>query len=229
MYTVSFDGKKAMQMLSNLVRYSDGFIKETKASERIVTSKLANLAQESFYEYLDQLAKVNPGILHHVYEWGAVGDPQERLFRLKKTLANNRAVITSDFLQSESVPPNGNEPFYNKATVMEEGITVVVNEVQAEALFFEVDGVEYFRTGPIVIENPGGPDVRGSFLEAFQDFYNRYFEDVYLRSIRFYQYFVDNNKYESNVKVGMKSSQPEQVGRKTALSWIMNLPDGDFA
>jgi hypothetical protein len=124
--------------------------------------------------------------------------------------------------------PNSDQVFYDKATVMEDGITVIVNEVNAEALFFEVDGVEYFRTGPIVIENPGGPDVRGSFLQQFEQFYNVYFDEVYLRAIRFYQYFMDAKPYEQNFAAAMRSGSARNIGKKTALSWIMNMPVGDF-
>lgn len=228
MISTKINAKKAMKILDNLVAYSDGFIKESKAQESTVTMRLAKLSVNGFYEYLDQLAKVNPGMLHHVYEWGRSGDPSSRLYNLKVALSKNNAVITSEFLTSETVSSTSNEPFYEKAKIMEDGITVVVQEVEAQALFFEIDGIEYFRTGPIVIENPGGPDVRGSFLEQFEEFYNSYLEDVYLRSIRFYQYFMDTKPYEQNFNAAMKSGNAHGVGRRTALSWIEKMPVGDI-
>lgn len=228
MPTAKINAKKAMKILNNVVQYSDGFIKESKAQEATVTSRLANLSINGFYEYMDQLARVNPGMLHHVYEWGRVGDPGSRLFELKKAISRNNAVITSEFLVSETPSNTSNEPFYEKARIMEEGITVVVQEVEAQALFFEIDGIEYFRTGPIVIENPGGPEVRGSFVEQFEEFYNNYLNDVYLRAIRFYQYFVDAKPYEANFNAAVKSGNAHMIGRKTALSWIENMPVGDL-
>jgi len=227
MPTAKIDAKKAMKILNNLVEYTDGFLKETKAQESTVTSRLAKISIDGFYEYMDQLARVNPGILHHVYEWGRVGDPYSRLFELKKTLSKKSAVITSDFLTSEVPSDTAKEPFYEKAKIMEEGIAVVIQEVEAQALFFEIDGIEYFRTGPIVIENPGGPDVRGSFVEHFQQFYNTYLDDVYLKAIRFYQYFMDAKPYEQNFNGAMRSGNANMAGRKTALSWIQNMPVGD--
>ena len=228
MYSVRVDGKEARKVLNNLVEYSDGFITETKAKESTITQRLTDMSIDQFYTYLDQLARVNPGMLHHVYEWGMVGDPSGRLYELKRKLSKSTGIVTADFIESQVPTQNSDQVFYDKATIMEEGITVIVNEVEAEALFFEVDGVEYFRTGPIVIENPGGPDVRGSFVEQFEQFYNVYFDEVYLRAIRFYQYFMDAKPYEQNFKAAMKSGNARGIGKKTALSWVMNMPVGDF-
>ena len=228
MISVKIDGKQATKMLKNLVEYTDGFVTETKAQQGTVAAKLSKLSVDGFYEYLDQLARVNPGMLHHVYEWGRVGDPDSRLYELKRKLSNKSAVVTADFLESQTETPTSDHIFYDKAKIMEEGITVIVNEVQAEALFFEVDGVEYFRSGPIVIENPGGPNVRGAFVEHFEEFYNTYFDKVYLNAIRFYQYFMDAKPYEQNFAGAMKSGNARSIGRKTAFSWIMNMPVGDF-
>ena len=228
MVSVKIDGKKATKMLNNLVEYTNGFIKETQAQESTIISRLSKVSINAFYEYLDQLARVNPGMLHHVYEWGMVGDPESRLYELKRTLTKKTATIDANFLQSQIPSPTSDQVFYDKATIMEEGITVVVNEVNAEALFFEIDGVEYFRSGPIVIENPGGPNVRGAFVEQFEEFYNTYFDRIYLSAIRFYQYFMDAKPYEQNFSVAMQSNNPNGTGRKTALSWIINMPVGGF-
>jgi hypothetical protein len=226
MYNIKFDGKKALKMFDNLIAYSDGFIKESKAKEGYVANKMASASIEGFYEFLDNMARSSPGLLHHVYEWGQVGNPGARLVDLKKQLAGSTVEIDASFLQSESIPDGGNTPFYNKAEVMEEGITVVVNEVQAQALFFQVDGQEFFRTGPIVIENPGGAAVRGQFVANFETFYNQYFDRVYLNSIRFYDHFRNANPYVKNFAAGVRGGG-SGVGRKTALSWIMSAPGGD--
>jgi len=226
MYNLKFDGKKALKMFDNLISYSDGFIQETKAKEKFVASKMASASIEGFYEYLDNLARANPGILHHIYEWGQVGNPSGRLVELKKQLAGSSANIDASFLQSGTISEGSNQPFYNKAEVMEEGITVVVNEVNAKALFFESGGQEFFRTGPIVIENPGGAAVRGQFVQNFERFYNEYFERVYLQSIRFYDHFRDATPFVRNFAAGVKGGGAS-TGRKTALSWILSAPGGE--
>jgi hypothetical protein len=86
MYKVKVDGREAKKILNNLVEYSEGFITETKAKQATITQRLTDMSINEFYSYLDQLARVNPGMLHHVYEWGRVGDPQGRLYELKRKL-----------------------------------------------------------------------------------------------------------------------------------------------
>jgi len=224
MYSIKFDDKEAKKMLSNLVDYSNGFIRETQAKQSTIASRLAETSIEAFYDYLDGLARTNPGMLHHVYEWGAVGDPGARLVELKKSIGNTSSEIDADFLASSSVPEGGSEPFYDKVEVMEEGIPVTVQAVQARAMFFQIDGQEFFRTGPIIIENPGGEATRGSFVKAFEEFYNNYFEDVYLRAIRFYDHFENPTVFSANASRAINSSGAQGIGRTTALKWIMTMP-----
>lgn len=229
MYSIKFDGKEAKRMLDNIVSYSEGFIKETKAKEPTITSRLAETSIEAFYDYLDGLARTNPGMLHHVYEWGAVGNPGARLVELKKQLAGSRgANILADFIQSSSIPEGGNEPFYDKAEIMEEGIPITVQATEAQAMFFQIGNQEFFRTGPIVIENPGGEETRGSFLEAFEEFYNVYFDDVYLRAIRFYEHFENPRGFTPGFNRAVRSANAGSIGRSTALQWVLRMPGEDI-
>jgi hypothetical protein len=228
MYSIRFDSKQAMKMLNNLVQYSDGFIKETQAKESYVASRLGSLSIEGFYDYLDVLARTHPQMLHHVYEWGQVGDPYARLVELKKIVSSGKVDITSIFLESESIQDGGKEPFYDKAEIMEDGIPVTIQEVDAQALFFTIGGEEFFRMGPIIVENPGGEQVRGSFVNAFEEFYNSYFDQVYLQSIRFYDHFKDAKEYQKNFNSGVRSSNARSIGKKTALSWVMNAPGAQY-
>lgn len=228
MYNIRFDSKEAMKVLQNLVNYSDGFIKETKAQESTVTKRLARTSIEAFYDYLDGLARTNPSMLHHVYEWGAVGDPGARLVELKRQIASgNNVSIDADFLTSSSVPEGGNEPFYDKAEIMEEGVPVTIDNTEATALFFQIDNQEFFRMGPIVIQNPGGEATRGSFVATFEEFYNDYFEQVYLRAIRFYDHFRNPKGFSSGFSKSAKSGNAFGAGKATALSWIMRMPGED--
>lgn len=228
MITARIDGKKASKVLNNIVAYTNGYVKESKAKQPYIANKMADLSIEGFYQYLDNLARVHPGMLHHVYEWGQVGNPDARLFKLKKVMSGGNARVLADFLKSESTQGDSNTPFYDKANVMEDGVTVIINEVDAQALFFEIDGEEFFRLGPIVVANPGGPEVRGSFKKAFEEFYNVYFDDVYLRSIKFYQQLESLTEYYNNFGSAAMSSNASGMGRKTALSWVMHLPGDDY-
>lgn len=219
--TVFVDARKATKQLTNLVEYMQGFVEQAKREESTVTKAVAAMSVEGFYDYMDSLARVHPDMLHHVYEWGQVGNPNARLFELKTALAGDKAVITAELLESRTIQPGSNEPFREKAEIMEEGIPVTINEVNAEALFFQIDGEEYFRLGPITIENPGGEATRGSFVHAFETFYNSYFQDVYLNSIKFYRNFSDASIVAKNAPNAIRSGNPRGLGRNVAKSWVL--------
>jgi len=53
MITAKIDTKKLNKMLNNLVKYSDGFITETKAQQGYINRKVANTSVNAFYQYLD--------------------------------------------------------------------------------------------------------------------------------------------------------------------------------
>lgn len=227
MITAKINTKDLNKMLNNLIKYSDGFISETKAQQGYVNRKVANTSVNAFYQYLDGVARMHPGMLHHIYEWGEVGNPTARLVDLGITSSGRGSTITAEFLQSQTVKDGSTEPFYDKAQIMEEGIPVVIKEKEAQALFFEIDGVEYFRMGPITVLNPGGAETRGSFVEVFREFYNNYLTQVYLKAIRFYQHFQSPREYERNFKKALKSGNANALGKISALSWISKLPGED--
>ena len=218
-------GDNVVKMLRNSVEYSGAFAAELKGNQDVLNRKLGEESIDAFYEYLDGLARSHPGMLHHVYEWGEVGNPMGRLFDLTMSVNKSSAVIDAEFLESRTPSPTSTEPFYDKAEIMEDGRTVTINQVEAKALFFESDGEEFFRSGPIVIANPGGEATRGSFLKAFNEFYESYFTEVHLRSIRFYQYFQNPRVFETYFASATKGGASAK-GKKAALSWIMNAPGG---
>jgi hypothetical protein len=223
MITARIKGDNVIKMLRNSVEYTGAFASELKRNQDILNRKIGEESIDVFYEYLDGLARSHPGMLHHVYEWGNVGNPTERLFELTMAVNKSSAVISAEFLQSRTPSPTSSEPFYDKAQVMEDGQTVTINQVEANVLFFEIDGEEFFRSGPIVIANPGGEATRGSFLQAFDEFYGAYFTEVYLKAIRFYQYFANPKAFETYFASATKGGASSK-GRKAALSWIMNAP-----
>ena len=224
MLATTFDIKDFKRVMNNVVAYSSGFITEVEDKKHFITRKVANASIAEFYRYLDSLANTNPSMLHHVYEWGATGNKSQRLYELKAIISGNRSRIEAEFLTSDSIADGSSEPFYEKAKIMEEGIPVVVNEINAKALFFEIDGQEFFRTGPIVIENPGGAEVRGQFVSQFEEFYNVYLTQFYLKSIKFYDHFSNAKAYTDNFSSISKKGNAYTVGQQAALKWIMTAP-----
>lgn len=219
-------GDEVIKMLKNSTKYTESFVTELKKNKVLLNEKVGEESVEAFYEWLDSLARVHPGMLHHVYEWGQVGDPFGRLFELGFSVNNTSTVVDAIFLESQIPSPTSDVPFYDKAEMMESGEPITINEVDADILFFEIDGEEYFRHGPIVIANPGGPDVRGSFVRAFNEFYGKYFTEVHLKAIGFYKYFSNPKEYSRYFSAAVKGGSPSSVGKKAALSWIMNAPGG---
>jgi len=220
MISAKFDAKEFLTTITNIVQYSEGFVGEAKRNELKLSKGVAEMSIDAFYDYLDGLARSHPGMLHHIYEWGEVGNPFERLVELKTEISGKTVEVSADFLQSYSVSENSNEEFYNKAQVMEEGIPVVINEVNAKALFFMIDGQEFFRVGPIFIANPGGDATRGSFVKAFNEFYGEYFENVFLQSIRFYDKLRNPKEYSSHIKSAAKSQNAHSLGKSAGFAWI---------
>jgi hypothetical protein len=212
-----------IKKLNNTVKYSSGVVSELNKNKALLNQKVGHTSIAAFYDYLDGLARSHPGMLHHVYEWGEVGNPMERLYDLSLAINSTSAVIDADFLQSNTPSEDGGEPFYNKATIMEEGIPVTINEKDAKALAFTIDGAEYFRVGPITIANPGGQATRGSFVQAFNEFYGVYFTEVYLPAIRFYDYFSNPKFYEKYFASGVNGGG-YSTGKSAAFSWIAKAP-----
>jgi hypothetical protein len=167
---------------------------------------------------------MSPELLHHIYEWEKTGSPEARLFDIDYKITGIGITFVSSLKQSSSIKNGSNVPFYNKANIMEEGIPLVIEEKDAQVLFFEIDGEEFFRNGPIYIANPGGGQTRGSFVRAYNEFYNIYFTKDYLNSIRFYDHFRGSKEYQKNVKIASKSKNATSIGRAAALSWINNAP-----
>jgi hypothetical protein len=227
MINATFDIKDFSKVMENVVEYTDGFLRESTARADLIAKKISNASIQEFYRYLDSLANANPSMLHHVYEWGATGNPGQRLFELKASLYGKKSKIEANFLTSLSVSDGSSEPFFEKARIMEEGIPIVVNEVSAKALFFEIDGEEFFRTGPIIIPNPGGEAVRGQFKAQFEEFYNVYLTQFYLRAIRFYDHFSNPKDFSQNFGRVSKGGGARAAGKQSALSWIMKAPGDD--
>lgn len=220
---VKFNPKQFVNTVNNIVNYSDGFISELKKSESKVSKKIAATSIEAFYDYLDGLARSHPGMLHHVYEWGQVGDPFARLFELTSNMNGKSVIVNAELLYSNE-PTESGDIFYDKASVMEEGTEVIIKEKDAQVLFFTDNGEEFFRQGPIVIANPGGAATRGSFVKAFNEFYNNYFETVYLSAIKFYDHFRNPKEYQRSIRVAAKSKNAYNLGKSVALSWVEKAP-----
>ena len=167
--------------MNSAIQYSNGFLQGAEISKLKFNQELAEYSLDALNKFIDSKARASSESLHHVYEWGRAGDPSARLFDIKSDVTANNIKFFGNFLQSRSISDNSNEPFFDKARVMENKISIVVEPKDSESLAFESDGETVFSIGTIVIDNPGGDAVAGSFGRAVEDFFDFYFTGTVLR------------------------------------------------
>jgi hypothetical protein len=145
---------------------------------------------ERFVLDVDKYAAQNPKKMHHVYEWGKIGNPSGRLFVIERLgILNGNLVVGYNFLPSKLPVPipsemltpglNGKNVtkqsiFRDKAKVMEEGraISYTTNKMLA---FLGTDGPVFRRPGDkIEILHPGGVAVKNAFADYMIKWYTEH-------------------------------------------------------
>lgn len=139
-----FDSKAFKKDMNNIMDYSIGFLEGVHRGKNQFLHSVGVETIELLKEFIDSSARVNPEVLHHVYEWSQIGSPSGRLYDLDYTVSGLGLSIKSSFKQSTIIKAGSNVPFYNKATIIENGIPVVIRPKKAKALRFEQDGEEIF-------------------------------------------------------------------------------------
>lgn len=180
MIQVRLDTTHFSKTLRNAVAYSKGFLRGAEQNKTVFNMQLAELTLEVLYRYIDSKARMNPDSLHHVYEWNMVGDESGRLFVLNAKPTQRSIWITGEFLPSKSVSESSDEPFRDKANVMENAIAIEIEPRSSGVLAFEDGNETIFTTNSIFIENPGGDEVAGSFGRAVEEFFEAYFTPMVL-------------------------------------------------
>jgi hypothetical protein len=168
-------------ILNNAVSYSYGFLDGVDIEQIVFNQELAKYTIEALNKFIDSNARMSPEALHHVYEWGQVGNAGSRLFQLKSKVSKRVIHIYGDFLPSKSVSGENSEPFVNKAEVMENGISVTIEPVNSDVLVFEDEDGLVFTSDSIYVEHPGGDSVAGSFGRVVDEFFEVYFTNSLLR------------------------------------------------
>jgi len=182
MIKVKFDNRQFNKDMKNLTEYSIGFLEGAKRGKVELLKEVGERARQILYEYIDASARVNPSSLHHVYEWYQTGSPEARLFDIQYSASAGSLSMSATFTQSRSIKSGSDVPFYNKAAVMERGISVVIRPRNVKALRFVDNGEEVFSQGPIVVNNPGGDAVAGGFNKTFSEFFERYFTQSFMEA-----------------------------------------------
>lgn len=182
MLRVRVDSREINKILDNTIKYSYGFVEGVKANQIFFNSQLADYTIDVLNKYIDSQAKANPDALHHIYEWGMVGSESGRLFSITPRVSLQVIHFEGKFLKSSSETDSG-YVFSDKAEIMENGISVVVEPKNSPVLAFEDDGETVFTTSSIYIAHPGGDDVAGSFGRVVEEFFGTYFTSAFMQPL----------------------------------------------
>jgi hypothetical protein len=217
---VTTNSKQFQAQMNNIVQYSLGFLDGVKKGKTLFLRNLGEGTLQAMSAYVDVSAKGNPNALHHVYEWYQTGSPSARLFDIDYTVSNLGLTFNSKFKQSRTLKEDSNVPFYNKASIMENGIPVTITPKKSSVLVFEQGGETIFTKNSVTIRNPGGDYVTGSFERTIDEFILKYFKQSFLRASGIYNYIKKPTIFKKNVKVGSRMGRLKGV--ETGFKWIAN-------
>lgn len=218
MIDVKFNDAQFVKDMDNIADYAIGFLEGAQRGRLEMMWTIGESTREILEEFIDSSAKVNPALLHHVYEWYMTGSPQARLFKITATSDARNISFDATFSQSKSIKSGAKKPFYNKALVMERGISLTIQPRDAKVLAFEDNGEQVFTRGPVVVQNPGGPQVQGSFERVFSQFFNSYFKQSFLRVSGLGERMQRTETFVRNMNKGKVMGRP--AGQSVGYRWI---------
>jgi hypothetical protein len=219
MLKVVIDNKQFQKEINNIMAYSTGFLEGVERGKMELYVSLAPKISELAAQFIDANARMSPELLHHIYEWEKVGSPEARLFNLDYKISNLGITFTSSLKQSTSIKNGSNVPFYNKAKIMEEGVSVTISPKKANVLRFEIDGREVYTSNEVRVDNPGG-QTKGQFENIVDKFFGVYFRQSFLSSSGLLQYFKAPQIYKKNLPSAKRGGR--SLGVKTGYRWVAN-------
>lgn len=220
MISVDFNSANFKREMDNVVKYASGFLDGARAGRNAFLVPLGEATIEIMKDFIDSNARANPSALHHIYEWYETGSPDARLYDIHYTISNLGLSFKTSFRQSTVIKEGSGTPFYDKAKIMEEGIPVTIRPKNAKVLAFEADGKTVFTKGPVTIENPGGPEVQGSFERTLDIFFNSYFTQSYLRVSGILDKLQNPTSFKRDLPKGKRGGR--SAGYQTGYRWIAN-------
>lgn len=223
MITIKFDDKQFFKDLMNVAGYSEGFLEGASLGKEKFLHKLAVNSIDIFKDFVDQQARVDQQMYHHIYEWYQVGNPAGRLFNVKYTVRDGGISFNGTFSQSISIRNGSNQPFYDKAKIMEKGLPITISPVNASVLTFNVNGEQVFTPNPVTVEHPGGTHVMGSFENIFDLFFKEHFTQSVLNITGITQYLNNAKAYKDNFKSGKSGGKAKGV--EVGYNWITKAGD----
>ena len=215
--------KSFRKTMNNIMDYSTGFLDGVQQGKKAFLNNLGRSVIIALGQYIDMQARSNPKALHHVYEWYQEGNRNARLFNITYTVSNLGLSLNSTFRQSQSLSQEATAPFYNKASVMENGLPVLIKP-KRNVLAFERAGQTVFTKKPVTVRDPGGEDVQGSYERVFEEFMLRYFKQSFIKASGLYNYINKPTVFKTNIRAGAKMGRNKGV--QTGFKWIANATIG---
>jgi len=182
---LEIDTKQLVESLDNITAGLEELTQPQVLDQ--VSRAVFSITGERFMVDVDNYARMNPKKMHHVYEWGKIGDKSARLFVLeRKSILDGSLLISTKFLPSRMPVPINPELlnpgrtgksvsrksiFANKAEVMESGAPVSFAAKRVLA-FMGNNGIAFIRPGTQVnILHPGGVQTKNAFAEYLLEWY----------------------------------------------------------
>ena len=219
-----YNSKKFKKEMNNIMNYSLGFLDGVQKGKTPFLRSLGVNAVEIMKQFVDSNARVNPEMLHHIYEWNRTGSPAARLYDISFTTSNIGLSFKSSFRQSESIQDGSKTPFYDKARIIENGVAVTIRPKSSEVLAFEEDGEMVFTKKPIRVNSPGGAAAQGGFERTLDLFFDKYFSQSFLRTSGVAQYLENPVVYKKNLRAG--KARGRSKGLSTGYTWVANAGVG---
>lgn len=221
---------------STVAQISAALFYKTNVMSKLVSNRqfqdafnniIFNQIDIDFGQYIDSKARTSPKSFHHVYEWGRIGDPGSRLFKINRVLDMGLGfTLNYNFLDSKSFVPSRTSKhrhvFVKKAEVMENGKTVVISPRSSERLVFEINGYMVFmpKGQSVTVTKPGGAATKNSFLFAYKHFFTGQLVNLSIKKSGFQNLF--NSKMTKALKV---PAQIKTVKYKFSPNSIANEAD----
>lgn len=215
---VIIDDKQFMKEMNNIIAYAGGFVDGAIMATPKLLKNLGTELKVLIGEYIDSSARMDPESLHHVYEWYQTGSPDARLFDISYVVTGKGLSINSTFTQSTSVRNGSTVPFYDKARMMEAGVSVTVKPRNSQVLAFDADGQTVFTPNAVTINNPGGRSVENSFEKNFKSFFQQYLSQTMLDISGISKDIKNPIGFKKNLNSGKNGGRA--VGLRVGNDWI---------
>lgn len=216
---IKINDSKFLKDMDNFAEYTLGFLEGVQKGKPELLKNLGNITIDFLKNFIDSEARMNPESLHHVYEWYQTGSPAARLFDIDYKVVGGGLSFNYTFSQSSSISNGSNQPFYDKARIMEQGIPVTIRPKTSKVIrFYDDAGNPVFTKGPVVIDNPGGSNVQGGFEKTITMFFDNYFSQSYLKSSGILDHLKNPIDYKKNLQRGIKGGRI--VGVNTGYNWV---------